>query len=253
LLFPSYEHESFEKLGTYKHISGNHNGVAVDKDHFYAINDTSISKHNIVTGDVITQTSFENHSRIKHLNSGVVHADRIYVCNNPNDFNTIEVFNTNLEHKYTIDIAGNCGSLKAIDYYKSRWWGCFVHTEHDGVNTIIAEMYSPSPDLHATDKIHKWTIRNRFHFPDDARKDMCSNNVSGFTFGPRGLVYATVDTTNSLYVMHMSYNTQTMTLDEIISLDGVDGKSIVWDRKRKLLFGVNNEKGDIVLFEGMDN
>lgn len=241
----------------YHNVKDAYEGVAVGKDFFYAINTKSISKHKIDNGEHVKTVVFTNHPRIKHLNSGVVLGNRLYVCNNPDDvlfsYNTIEVFDLNLEFQYYIEVTGNTGSLIAIDYFDNRWWTCFSHYKDHARYTIIAEMYFPRPDLSTAGQTNekdlvRWHIRNRYYFPNDIVNR--SNAISGFSFGPDGLVYATGKDCNELFVLHLHRSSPIMSLDRIIKLD-IDGQAIDWDRKRKKLYGIHRGLQKVIVFDGV--
>ena len=115
----------------YTNVKDAQNGVVVGSENFYAINSTSISKHDLRTGNFIKQVDFSKHPRINNLNSGVVVRNNLYVANSQSTEkhrrNTIEVFNKDLVYLYHINVTGNTGVLTWIDYYDGKWWGCFAH------------------------------------------------------------------------------------------------------------------------------
>lgn len=77
--------------------------VAVDKDYFYVINNSSITKHNKENGKLIASWDGTQEGILTHLNSGIVIGGKLYCAhsNYPQEpmASSIEVFDTQtLEH-----------------------------------------------------------------------------------------------------------------------------------------------------------
>jgi hypothetical protein len=156
--------ETFVRSKTYTTISS-YNGVVVGNEHFYAINSSSISKHKIASGKVINTYNIAN-KRIVNMVGGAIVYGKLYICNSPGDspdckYNTVEVFDLDLNHKYFVELKGVIGSLVGIDYYRDTWWACFASHQENAHRTIICELYSPIPSIYDVND-NPVTQENRF-------------------------------------------------------------------------------------------
>lgn len=217
-------------------IPGTHKSIAMNDEYYYEINDMKITKYSKMTNMLLKSVNMYGEPRVKHLNSGIVIGKYIYVCNNPDEYNTIEVFDLDMNHKYFIDVVGNTGSLQAIEYYQGRWWGCFVHDGKDAKNTILVEFYAPRVDATESNKV-KWTIRNRYFFPKCVYDKLGSGSINGFVFGPNGLLYASMNNSDDIYVMRFYWNTASLAMDHVINA-GSSG-NIIWNKSRDKCYVYN--------------
>lgn len=252
--------ETQDVVGTYKNIQANQS-VAVNNDFIFVINKTSIVKHNKASGELIKTFSTIGHERMKQLNNGIVLGRLLYVCNYYDGNNTIEVLDLDLEHKYYIEVKGNSGELKAIDYFQGRWWALFGHDGDKTSQTIIAELYGPygPAKIQASEQRQKniffnrvkgaparWNIRNRWHFPTDVYKHISPRTFAGFSFGPDHLVYVAGYGSEVIYVLEMDYHMNVLMLQKMIETE-LNGGGVVWDRKNEVMYGVNKERGEVVV------
>jgi len=149
--------ESFEQFAIARkyanaNIPNAYNGVIVGKEHFYAIHHNSISKHKISSGNVVNTYNISN-KRIVNMVGGAIVYGELYICNSnenaPNcRYNTIEVFDLDMNHKYFVEVKGVNGSLVGIDYYNHTWWACVSSQRDDSTRTTVCELYSPRPSLY---------------------------------------------------------------------------------------------------------
>jgi hypothetical protein len=95
-------------------------GVAVDQDYFYSIDDYSITKHNKTTGKLLLQWYGGDYGSIIHLDGGVVINGTIY-CLHSNYSNSPETSSVEMWDAETLEHIGSHpfgvlrGSLTWID------------------------------------------------------------------------------------------------------------------------------------------
>jgi outer membrane protein assembly factor BamB len=247
---------SFELVNTYTNVNDAQKAVAVGSDNFFAINDTSISKHDIRTGELIKQIDLSQHPRIKNLNGGVVVRNNLYVTNSPitdkHRQNTIEVFNKDLVYLYHINVTGNTGNLTWIDYYDGKWWGCFAHLDDMVKYTVLVEFYHPNPDLDYEGTIHnkdlvQWSVKDRWFFPHKVNENFKPYSCFGGSFGPDGNLYVTGKDKKELYVLNFYSESPIMSINHVKEVM-INGGGISWDRQRNLLFGINKRNNSVFIY-----
>jgi hypothetical protein len=108
-------------------------GVAVDAEYFYSIDNYSISKHNKTTGERLLQWYGGPDGPVIHLDGGVVINGTLYAphSNYPSfpETSAVEEWNaTTLEHTKTWSFGVNRGSLTWIDQDSTgTWYGTFAN------------------------------------------------------------------------------------------------------------------------------
>ncbi len=106
-------------------------GVAVDKHHFYAIDNNHISKFTL-DGDSVTTWYESNKNKICHINSGFVQGGKLY-CAHSNYpqvpmASSIEVFDTkSMKHVETVSLGIDVGSCVWITPGKKCRYVFFAH------------------------------------------------------------------------------------------------------------------------------
>lgn len=111
-------------------------GVAVDKHHFYAIENNHITKFTLA-GDSVTTWHEPDKDKIRHINSGFVKGNRLY-CTHSNYprvpmANSIEIFDTkDLQHIESISLGIDVGSCVWVTPGKNCWYAFFAHYSGGG-------------------------------------------------------------------------------------------------------------------------
>ena len=106
-------------------------GVAVDKHHFYAIENNHITKFTLA-GDSVTTWHEPNKDKIRHINSGFVKGRRLY-CTHSNYpkvpmASSIEIFDTKtLQPIESISLGIDVGSCVWVTRGKGCWYAFFAH------------------------------------------------------------------------------------------------------------------------------
>ena len=107
-------------------------GVAVDAEHFYAIDDKALGKYEKATGRKVAEWVAPKASGIIHMNAGVVVGGVLMVAhsNFPSkpDRDTLEMFDAaTLRPIGRREFADPPGSLTWVIPYTSGWLACFAH------------------------------------------------------------------------------------------------------------------------------
>jgi outer membrane protein assembly factor BamB len=170
-------------------------GVAVDNKYFYAISNTSITKHDKETGLQIAAWHADpkdaTQAHFKHINSGTVVDGKLYGAHSrfpiaPND-NTVEVFNVDgasLKHQITIRMPSEHGSLTWIDRRNDNsWWMCYaVYGKPENQKTKLVKYRHENGNFI---EVQSW------FFPKETVARWETMSCSGGSWGADGNLYVT--------------------------------------------------------------
>ena len=178
-------------------------GVAVDRDFFYAINNHTIGKYRKATGERVAGWEGGAAGEIIHLNAGSIIGGKLYTVhsNYPGVpmLSSLEIFDP-----ATLTPAGSHsfgrmdGSFTWLDRRDNRWIACFVHYGNRGAE--------PNRDGAWTQIIafdDEWRRTGGWALPPDlnARFGGRGYSASGGAFGPGGFLYLTGHDNPELYVV----------------------------------------------------
>ena len=225
--------------------------VAVDKSHFYVINNSTVQKYTKNNGKLVQ--SWDGSERgIKHLNSGVVIKGKLY-CANSNYpeipmASSVEIFDVkSLKHigNHSFGI-NNHGSLTWIDQKDGFWYIGFAHyggkEASEGRDVRWTSLAKYSSDWK---EIESWV------FPENIIALFTPKSNSGGAFGKDGLLYMTGHDRPEIYAMRIP--TQGFTLEHIRTIPvAIQGQGIAIDRfiKDKLVvYGINRAERTVVVEE----
>jgi len=222
-------------------------GVAVDKNYYYAISNTRITKHNKTTDETVATWQADTNNKafehFKHMNSGTVIGGKLYVAHSrynidPND-NTIEIFNVKnelLEHEETIPMPREHGSLTWIDKHSDgSWWICYA-VYGQGVNnkTKLVKYYY---------KNNKFVEVKDWFFPKEAIENWGDMSCSGGSWSTEGFLFTTGHDHANAFVLQLD-KTNELKYVRTESNMGFYGQAIAWDRfsKEPILWGIVKRK-----------
>lgn len=112
-------------------------GVAVDRDAFYAVNNFAIGKYDKRTGRKLAEWKGERGGPIIHLDSGVVRNGKLY-CAHSNFpatpmVSSIEVWDAKtLRHVESHPLGLEPGSATWIDWHDGAWWIAYANYNGEG-------------------------------------------------------------------------------------------------------------------------
>jgi hypothetical protein len=225
--------------------------VAVDKQFFYVINNSTISKFT-KTDARLVKTWDGTKEGIKHLNSGVVIKGKLY-CANSNYpeipmASSVEIFDVHtMQHvgTHSFGIAEH-GSLTWIDQKDGSWWIGFAH--YGGKDA------SEGRDVRWTSLVRydlAWRQVESWIFPKDIVALFTPKSNSGGAWGNDGLLYCTGHDRPELYVMKLPASGYTLEHLRTIPAE-IYGQGIAADHsvKNKLvLYGLNRAAGTVTVSE----
>jgi len=226
-----------------------HQGVAVDEEHFYAIDNQTIGKYNKVTGDFVARWQATPQLPLVHLNSGIVLEGRLYCAhsNSPGipQTSSVEIWDTKtLEHVATHSFGIYEGSLTWIDHHQGSWWAVFARytkkslsdgTGRDGRWTSLVKFND------------QWVRQEGWVFPEEVLKRFAPHSNSGGGWGPGVLLYCTGHYRREFYALRLPSAGSTLHLVETI-VATVPGQAFAWDRgEPSTLWGIDRQRQEVVV------
>lgn len=219
--------------------------VAVDKDHFFVINNNSITKHLKSDGTLAGKWDGRD-SGVKHLNSGVVIEDKLY-CSHSNFpdspmAGSIEVFNINtMEHVDSHSFGIMIGSTTWIDRYNNNWYVAFAHYAGDGSSE------GKNPDWTQLVKLdNQWRRLEAWIFPEEVLERMHPYSTSGGVWTGNGQLIISGHDKQEVYLMELPQKGYTLNLLEIIEVPN-PGQGIAWDHwADNVMWGIDRKENKVL-------
>lgn len=178
-------------------------GVAVDAEFFYAINNHTMAKYRKGTGERVARWEGGAGGEIIHLNAGFVSGGRLHTVHSNYPavpmLSSLEIFDpATLRHVATHSFGRMDGSFTWLDRQGDRWIACFVHYGGKGAE--------PGRDNQWTQIIafdDAWRRTAGWALPPAllARFGARGYSASGGAFGPGGYLYLTGHDNPELYVV----------------------------------------------------
>jgi len=236
-------------------------GVAVDREFFYAINNHTIGKYRRTTGERVAGWEGGAGGEIIHLNAGFVREGRIYGVhsNYPGVpmLSSLEFFDTaTLKHVGSHSFGRMDGSFTWLDRSTEltagrgngpaagRWIACFVH-----YGNRAAE---PNRDATWTQIIaldDEWRRTAGWALPAEliARFGGRGFSASGGAFGPGGFLYLTGHDNTELYVMEFPQVGSVMKWIATIPFPS-EGQAFCWDpHEAGVLYSVLKRTKEVIV------
>jgi len=221
-------------------------GVAADKQHFYAVGDTVIAKYEIATGRRVGEWTGPLHGLIRHLNSCLVDGGRL-VCTNSNYSLTpmgssVELFDVaSMKHveSHSFGMLDE-GSLTWLDKYRGGWIAGFAHYDENGGLPFKDHRYSSVVTYDS-----EWRRNGGWLLPPAVLERMAPYAASGGAIGPDGWLYLLGHDRPEMYVVARPPMGPTLIHVATIALEA-EGQAFAWaqdgsrtvftiDRQRRLV------------------
>jgi hypothetical protein len=224
--------------------------VAVDKEFFYVINNSTITKHRKTTAEQVAVWDGTADS-VKHLNSGVVIKGKLYCANSnyPQSpmAGSIEVFDAaTLQHIGNHSFGIAYGSVTWIDQHDGFWWVAFAHYTGRGSSEGKDNRWSCLVKFAAN-----WQVVESWIYPPAIIEKFGNKSNSGGVWGKDGLLYITGHDNPELYVMELPKIGFTLKHIKTIPVP-VYGQGIAIDRSAKgnpTFYGLSRGDNAIIRFE----
>ncbi len=220
-------------------------GVAVDADFLYAVDNAQIAKYDRKTGQKVVHFKGDP-VKFPHMNSCAV-IDAELICAGSNYPATpmqsqVEVFDPKtLSHMRTIPMGPQPGSLTFVDRKDGSWWAGFANYDGRGGE--------PGRDHTFTTLVRfddQWRTLDRWTFPPEVLARMAPSSASGGAFGADGHLYVTGHDRPELYVLSVPKGGGVLKLVGTIPI-AVEGQAITFDRSAPgVLFGINRASREVV-------
>lgn len=223
-------------------------GVAVDRDHFYVINNSSITKHLKEDGREVAHWDGKAEG-IKHLNSGTVIRGKLYCANSnfPSHpmAGSIEIFDPKtIKHIGTHSFGIGNGSVTWIDEHDGFWWIGFAHysgkNAAEGKDTRWTTLVKYTKD---------WVQVEAWIYPENIIEKFMPMSNSGGSWGSNGHLYCTGHDKEELYVMKLPKSGYTLEHVKTIPAT-IHGQGIAIDRTLKdklVIYGLSDRKESSVI------
>lgn len=217
-------------------------GVAVDADHFYAIDNRTIGKYRKDTGERVAVWKGEKGGPIIHLNQGFVCEDRLY-CAHSNfpkkpDESSVEIWDTKTLQPVDKHVFENPpGSLTWILPEGENWLACFAHYKKtsDPSKTVVVRY----------DK--DWKELARWHFPAKMIAGFRGMSSSGGGIGPDGQLYVSGHDAAELYRVSLPEGGGELRLEETVPVSA-EGQAFDWDTSSAgMLYSIQRKTKEVIV------
>lgn len=224
--------------------------VAVDKDHFYVINNSTITKHNKETGEQIAKWDGTTDS-VKHMNSGIVIKGKLYCANSNYPMvpmaSSIEIFDAvTMKHIGNHSFGIGYGSVTWIDEKDGHWWVAFANY------TTQSNTEGKDNRWSCLVKFTKgWQMVESWIYPSNIIAQFGTKSNSGGVWGKDGYLYITGHDNPELYVMQLPEIGYTLKHIKTIPVP-VYGQGIAVDNTAKanpVWYGLSRNDNAIIRFE----
>jgi hypothetical protein len=239
-------------LRTYEAFDANQ-GVAVDRSHFYAVDNTSITKHSRETGAPVLQFAGAEGGPLIHMDSGAAERGRLYAAHsNYNESpmeSSVEVFDARTmqqldTHSFGIDR----GSLTWIDRAPDgSWWAGFANYDR----VFDGQVYGDTDNTQVVKMNDRFEVIEGYTIPTEILDRFRPMSNSGGSWGPDGRLWITGHDLGEAYVMEPPRAGSELHWVATVSLPGVEGQGIAWDRSgpRPTLWAIKRSTKQVLQFE----
>ncbi|KAF2100598.1 hypothetical protein NA57DRAFT_74200 [Rhizodiscina lignyota] len=232
-------------------------GVAVDADHFYSIDNFSITKHRKATGQPILQWYGGEDGAIIHLDGGVVINGTLYAphSNYPGlpISSSIEMWDVStMTHVGSHPFGIYRGSLTWVDQnpVTGVWYGAFAN--YDRIQTGQTVPYGLTMNTQFVEFTGppNWEVVRSWIFPEELYATFSPMSNSGGSFGPDGWLYITGHDASAAYVLKIPGAGSVLIWVATIDLPDIAGQGIAWDRSggkgKATLYGISRASRQVV-------
>jgi len=173
-------------------------GVGVDAEYFYAVDDRTIAKYT-KAGNLVAKWEGPANGPIIHLDSATVIDGKIYAAHSNYRFfpmtSSIEVWDAKtMKHIGSHSLGIRLGSLTWLDKHDGHWWGTFANYDRtgrnpDGTNSTLPYGGKINTTMVKFDR--NWQVLQAWILPLDLLNRFADMSNSGGSWGPDGSLYLT--------------------------------------------------------------
>ena len=230
-----------EELRRFKAAEANQ-GVAVDAEFFYAIDNHAIGKYRKDTGARVGGWDGGKGGRIQHLNAGVVLDGRLY-CAHSNfpklpEESSVEMWNTaTMQPVASHRFERSPGSLTWALPRGDEWFACFAH-------------YKGASDPARSQVVRfdaQWQRLASWSFPAELIQRFAGSSASGGAFGPGGALFVTGHDAKELYVLGVPTTGAVLEWQATIPISA-EGQAFCWDPvQTNLLYSISRRAKEVIV------
>ena len=228
-------------------------GVAVDRSSFYAVDNTTITKHDRDSGDPLLQ--FAGGPAFLHLDSGAVRQGKLYASHsNYNDrpmVSSLEVFDArSMRHIASHSFGIDRGSFTWVDRAPDgSWWGGFAN--YDRVPPGDSEPYGETVNTQVVWFDRDWQVAQAYTIPNEILDRFRPMSNSGGSWGPDGRLWLTGHDLGETYVMEAPPAGSELRWIATVKLPGVEGQGLAWDltSKNATLWTIKRSTKQVLQFD----
>lgn len=222
-------------------------GIGVDAEFFYAIDNTVIAKYRKDTHERVALRDYEDIGAI-HFDSAAVVDGKIYVAHS--NYSTwpmtssLEIFDAEtLDHLDSYSFGIQLGSFTWVDRAPDgSWWGGFANYNRVFDKSPLA--YGNKFNTQVVRFTPDWEIAEQYVIPDVVVEKFEDMSNSGGSWGPDGNLYLSGHDPAEAYVMQVPEIGSTLKWIGTVPLD-IRGQGIAWDRSQPdVLYGIIRGAGD---------
>ncbi|MCC6982318.1 MAG: cycloisomerase [Bauldia sp.] len=212
-------------------------GVGVDAEFFYAVDNEEIGKYSKATGELVDSWIDPEGGPAIHFDSAVVVDGLLYASHsNYRQWpmtSSIEVFDTaTMEHVDTHSLGIQRGSLTWLDYHDGSFYGTFANYDNSGLAVIGDVEVTPYGDKLNTQVVRfnaDWQVVEGWVIPPEIleRFEVMSN--SGGSWGPDGNLWLSGHDPREAYVMQLPEMGSELVWIATVPIE-IEGQGIAWDR-----------------------
>jgi len=219
-------------------------GVAVDRSHFYPVDNSVIAKYDIATGAQVDRWTGPSNGFIRHLNSCIAYDARLW-CANSNYpqipmGSSIEVFDTaTLDHvsSHSLGLLDE-GSITWFDRYRGGFIAGFAHYDGGKGVGFKDHRYSSVVTFDA-----EWRRTGGWLFPPAVVDRIAPDAASGGAIGPDGYLYLLGHDRPEMYVVGRPTMGPVLIHLATINLEA-EGQAFSWAKDgTRTVFTIDRTKG----------
>ena len=224
-------------------------GVAVDEEFFYAIDNRRIGKYRKVNGEKVAEWKDEQGGSFIHLNSGFIKDGKLIVShsNFPGVpmFSSVEIWDIKtMKHIGSHSFGIGPGSLTWIAYRNGFQYACFADYTGGSGNPGKGPAYT---QLVRYDD--QWRAVGGWGFPAELVQKFGNSSASCGAFGPGGLLYVTGHDAKEIYVLDFPKGGSILQWIATIPAP-LEGQAFSWDPEREhVVYGIVRKTKEVVVFE----
>lgn len=255
LPLPVSAKQVFQTIASFPASEANQ-GIAVDDQYFYAVDNYAIAKYDKQTGKLVDKWQGTKGGPVLHLDGGMVLDGKLYCAHsNYPDWpmtSSVEVWDTRtMKHIATHSFGIHWGSLTWLDRYNGFWWAGFAN-----YNLLQSSYPIPYGGVASTTIIKfddNWQPQEAWVLPAKLLAKFENMSNSGGSWGSDGRLYLSGHDPAEVYVVKLPEAGSILEWVDTIPMD-IRGQGIAWDRSttQGILYGIIRAKREVTVAKLVD-